>query len=657
VYPFSLEPFRLVEMIWPNVFGSDFGERTAWSSALPLPGTRPLLWVPSLYFGGFTLLLALSAVSLRRGPPWRTWLSAVAIVSLAGSLGQYGSPIWATRALDAVARSPALRDLTRHLGPLDPVEPGLIRADGRLRDGDGSFYWWLTQVLPGFRQFRFPSKLLVFTVLACSALGGLGWDALSIGRRRGMVILLVALLVTSLVLMACAYGKRSVILAALRAVELNTIFGPFEPAGGFAAILRALGQASIVFVLGLVAVGLVKSRPGWAGAFAVALTAADLALANVRYVVTVPQAIFDSRPQVLEIIEAAERKDPAPGPYRVHRMPAWAPLGWWVTPAVDRASELMAWENDTIQSKFGITWGIEYTESLGVGELSAYNAFFRGFRCLIRDPEAARRMQLALNRPIVYFPRRAFDLWNTRYFVVPMFPSDWNDEQRATASFVYRSDRLYPGDERFSGPDGNAEYKQWTGYHDFQVLRNDQAYPRAWIVHDARPIPTVRGTSRVDRRRCLDEMTYCHDLWREAGLQVFDPHIIAWIDGVTMRELARFLPGPAVRPNETVEVRYPDPQHVELSATLEAPGIVILSDVDYPGWELTIDGRPAPIHTVNLSMRGAAVDAGTHRLVYTYRPRSFLIGRIVSLVGLAALVVFGAICAVWPIDATVTGSL
>jgi hypothetical protein len=655
VYPFSLEPFRLVEMVWPNVFGSQFGEQTAWSNALPLPGTRPLLWVPSLYLGGFTLLLALGALSLRCGPPWRIWLSAVAMASLAGSLGQYSSPIWATRALAAATGSPALRDLAGHLGPLDPPDVVLIRADGRLRDGDGGFYWWMTQVLPGFRQFRFPSKLLVFTAMACSALAGLGWDALSNGRRRGVVILLLSFLAASLALMACAYRERPAILAAFRAVNLNAIFGPFDPPGGFAAIVASLAQASTVFGLGLVAVGLVRSRPGWAGALAIAATTADLALANARYVVTVPQAILDARPEVLEVIEAAERNDPSPGPYRVHRMPAWAPLDWWVTPSADRASELAAWEVATIQSKFGITWGIEYTESPGVGELSPYSATFRGFHCPIRDPEAARRMRLALNQPIVYFPRRSFDLWNTRYFVVPIYPSDWNDEQRAVASFVYGSERLYPPAERFRGPDGDAEYKRWTGYRDFQVLRNDQAYPRAWVVHGARPIPTIRGTSREDRRRCLDEMTYGHDLWRESGLRVFDPRAVGWIDVGTMRELARYLPGGAARPYETVKVTYPDPQRVELVATLESPGLVVLSDVYYPGWELTIDGRPAPIYKVNLIMRGAAVDAGTHRLVYSYRPRSFLIGRIISLVGLAALVLLAAICAVRPVDEGVAG--
>ncbi len=58
-------------------------------------------------------------------------------------------------------------------------------------------------------------------------------------------------------------------------------------------------------------------------------------------------------------------------------------------------------------------------------------------------------------------------------------------------------------------------------------------------------------------------------------------------------------------------------QRVELEAVLDRPGLVILADVYYPGWRLTIDGKPAPIYRTNRVMRGAAVPAGRSHLVYT----------------------------------------
>jgi uncharacterized membrane protein YfhO len=72
--------------------------------------------------------------------------------------------------------------------------------------------------------------------------------------------------------------------------------------------------------------------------------------------------------------------------------------------------------------------------------------------------------------------------------------------------------------------------------------------------------------------------------------------------------------------------------------------------VYYPGWELAIDGKPAPIHVVNRLMRGAAVPAGTHRLVYSYAPRSFLVGRVVSILGVVVLALLGVFCVRRPVD-------
>ena len=120
-------------------------------------------------------------------------------------------------------------------------------------------------------------------------------------------------------------------------------------------------------------------------------------------------------------------------------------------------------------------------------------------------------------------------------------------------------------------------------------------------------------------------------------------------------EVSPFLTGDAPKPTETVKVNYPTPQLVELEATLQSPGLVILADLFYPGWKLTIDGKEAPIYRVNLLMRGAAVPAGNHKLVYSYAPLSFRAGRIVSILGLGALALCGMACALRPIDRRVEG--
>ena len=56
---------------------------------------------------------------------------------------------------------------------------------------------------------------------------------------------------------------------------------------------------------------------------------------------------------------------------------------------------------------------------------------------------------------------------------------------------------------------------------------------------------------------------------------------------------------------------YPTPEKAVLDVRLDSSGPVILADAAYPGWELSIDGKSAPIYRVNGVMRGAAVSSGS----------------------------------------------
>jgi hypothetical protein len=655
-FQYSLEPFRLVGLIWPNILGARVGEQSYWIDALRLPGISTMEWVPSLYLGGLTAVLATSAMALRRGTPWQIWLTAVVVVSLVSSLGQYSSPIWLTRFVAAAAHSQALAGIVHDLGPLDRPDDAPIRFDGYLRDGDGGVYWWLTAILPGFRQFRYPCKFLIFTSLGLAALAGHGWDAISAGQSRRLSPLLSYLLASSLLLLIAVIWKRHDILA-LRAAASTSDLGPFDAQAGFWTIAGGLLQASIVFVLSLVAVRLVRVRSRLAGATVLALTTADLAVANSRLVLTIPQALMETQPEVLRIINAAEREKPSHGPYRVHRTPPWTPLGWKPTRAADRTSEYFTLQRDTLFQKHGINLGVEYTSSAGAAELYEYEWFFNGFQWFVPNGEIARALDLDPRRKVYYFPRRSFDIWNTRYFIVPLDRSGWESYPRGYAAFLYQSDVLYPALGNLRGPGAANAGEDRTEERDFQVLRNRHELPRAWIVHAARALPTFRETNWEDSERAFEEIAYSDDVWHEPPLKVFDPRIVAWVGRDKLKELAPFLPGRPPGLTEAVTVTYPSPQRAEIEAKLESAGLVILSDVYYPGWELTIDGKPAPIYRVNRLMRGAAVAAGKHRLVYTYQPRSFTVGRIISSLGVVALAAFSVVCCARPVGRIINSSV
>jgi hypothetical protein len=641
IFPFSLEPIRFVELIWPNIFGTHFGGNTSWLATLAPYAGRAEVWIPSLYVGGLTLLFALGALGFRGGPPERGWLTAVALVSLAASLGEFTGPLWWARWF---ARGAAV------LGPHDPYMPTTIRLDGYLRDGDGSFYWLLAMLLPGFRQFRFPSKLLTFTALGLAGLAGMGWDQLAASgcriRARVMFAGLVLLALTLIALAAVTVQHGPLVAALQRAgVGGMSLFGPFDPRGAVLSIQRALVQGGGVLAIGLALARWGRRTPALAGALAVAVMSADLALANARYVLTVPQELFETTPEVLSAIAEAERQKPAPGLYRIHRMPLWDPIVWKFEASDDRVRDFVVWERNTVQPKYGIHYGIQYTVALGVAELYDYEWFFGGFYRTIDKP-TARMLGARAGEKVVVYPRRAFDMWNTRYFVLPLFPNGWKDEHRGYAAFLPETEPVYPHLDDFEGPGGADRRRRWIERQDFQIVRNRNAYPRAWVVHSARFATPIKGLERTDRDALMEEILYPNDaFWHDREQRFFDPRLMAWVELEPQRqaELLPFLSGARSGDGEKVTIPVYSPQRVELDAVLDEPGLAILSDVYYPGWRLTIDGVAAPIYRVNRMMRGAAVPAGRHHLVYTYAPGSFALGGRITLAAMAALVAL----AVW----------
>jgi hypothetical protein len=361
-------------------------------------------------------------------------------------------------------------------------------------------------------------------------------------------------------------------------------------------------------------------------------------------VVTVPQAVFDGKSRLARLIEEAERRDPSPGPFRVHRMLLWYPLSWFKTGASDRALQVVRWEHDTLRPKYGLLDHLSYTLTGGSLEHFDYGLFFSGFDVPL-DPRRLTLRGARPGQPILYYTRRGFDLWNTRYFILPMEPAGWQEGSRGFASFLADREMIAPEPSLLEDPRNEQAREAWIRDEDWQLLRNRAAYPRAWVVHRARFSKPIRGLAFEERAEVMKEILYASDaFWFEPGRRVFDPHLVAWIETDDFQPLAPYVRGrPGPDPTETVTVTRHEPQRVELEVKLERPGIVVLADLYYPGWSLTIDGKPAPILRANRLMRGAAVTAGNHHLVYIYNPLSFRLGGLISLASIA----LGLVVGVW----------
>jgi hypothetical protein len=604
---FSVEPYRVVEWLWPNVFGTLTAGNRYWMTVLP-PLDRHRAWSLSLYFGALPCVLALGAAGFRGGPRWRGWLTAVAITSLLAAFGKFGTPL------------------------------GWTAQD----DGTGSVYWLFSTVLPGFRLFRYPGKLLTFTALALAGLAGVGWDEATAGRGRRGVVIAALLLMVTLVTLVAAWAGRNALTAAFSGTAGDVVFGPLDARGAVNDLLRGLVHGAIALALGLGLVIASRHWPRLANPAAVIVLAVDLAVANAGLVVTVPQEDFELTSEALEAIHQAEAARPDGGPFRVHRMRAWSPAGWSATGSDQRLRDLLRWERDTLQPGFGVPLGISYTvASESSIEDADYWPFFQPFPRTL-DARSAALLGAEPGQRILYYPRRGFDLWNTRYFILPASPGDWTEPNRGYAAFLEQTEMIYPDPTTLNGPESGESRSQWLLTKDVQIRRNLAEYPRAWIVHDVRPIKPAASSTDTARAAIVRSLVFQNDtLWSDPERPVFDPRKTAWVETETPEQLARALSHTPVVSLEMVQITHYGPQRVEIQATLSQPGLVILADAYHAGWRLTIDGAPATILRANRAMRGAVASAGVHRLVYAYEPRSFKVGAALSVTGMAALAMLG----------------
>jgi hypothetical protein len=115
-------------------------------------------------------------------------------------------------------------------------------------------------------------------------------------------------------------------------------------------------------------------------------------------------------------------------------------------------------------------------------------------------------------------------------------------------------------------------------------------------------------------------------------------------DGRTTVVTQRPLPGlptvpaaPAAGPAGRARIVTYEPERVVVQATATRAAELVLTDVHYPGWKVTLDGKPADLHRVDYLLRGTTLPAGSHRVEFRYEPLSWRVGWIVSLVSVIAL--------------------
>ncbi len=84
---------------------------------------------------------------------------------------------------------------------------------------------------------------------------------------------------------------------------------------------------------------------------------------------------------------------------------------------------------------------------------------------------------------------------------------------------------------------------------------------------------------------------------------------------------------------QAVIVRYA-PEQVVIQVESDSQAVLVLTDAFYPGWTAVVDGQTTTIYQMDVLFRAIMIPAGWHEVIFTFTPRSYENGRLLSLFGL-----------------------
>jgi hypothetical protein len=585
-YDFSIGPWRLAEYVWPNVGGRMYPTYRRWFSLLPAEGRT---WTPTLYCGLIPLLLALSAFRLRGDAARVHWLSWLVLLFTLASFGWYGVG-WAVRETYAL-----LGGDSSQLAIGAPV---------------GGLYWLMVTFLPTYIYFRYPAKLLPLVSLGLSQLAAIGWDRMFSERRPKFARGLLALggISGAAAFVIWCIGPR----VFNRAIRPDHSLGPFDSAGAYHDLLSAFVHASVV---ALAALWLLKKAwsqltgaPKWQLAL-ILLTAVELAVANAWLVPTASSDLWRHESPVAAAIKfqaAATQIDVAiPPRYFRGSLSTWRPPQFAKAGSAERPAEMAQWEHDTLFPKYNLASGWSLVDSYGSIKLMDYESFF--FVARQNGPQQADKSMLP--QPT------ALRLLGAEFLLLPEAQKPEFAEQVVS-------------DESPSN---------WPA--DSTLWRMKRTLPRAWIVHEVEtlsPLPHPLSISAVDERTkaVLFPNHKARDFRRTAVVETDHP-MAEWS--------SQNVPSEDAAADESCRIVRYEPQRVVIEAHLARPGLVVLSDAWFPGWQALVGPengpQEVPIYRTNRVLRGVWLSAGNHTIDFCFRPPSFYRGAAVSALAWLALAI------------------
>jgi hypothetical protein len=178
---------------------------------------------------------------------------------------------------------------------------------------------------------------------------------------------------------------------------------------------------------------------------------------------------------------------------------------------------------------------------------------------------------------------------------------------------------------------GPFDFKKWQPVYDhggIMILKNNRAMPRAWLV------AKVEAVEHEEALRGI----------RGESEHAFDPRDTVLLE-VKPENLPQ-LPGGPISAGSSARIVAYESNRLIVETDSPTAAMLIVSELNYPGWVATVDGNIVPIHTGNFLLRTVFLPAGKHQVEMRYTAPAARNGALISALSLM-LVVGLALCARW----------
>jgi len=168
-----------------------------------------------------------------------------------------------------------------------------------------------------------------------------------------------------------------------------------------------------------------------------------------------------------------------------------------------------------------------------------------------------------------------------------------------------------------------SDPSRWQHVEDLRntaVYANLRAMPRAWLV------PRIISL-QPDQILTATQTSILPD-----G-SAFNPQDMALVEEpLTMQSTPTGFSARAIATGESAT-------SIDLISNANAPAFLVLSDIFYPGWKATVDGRPAQIFQTDYVLRGIELPSGgRHKIHFYFYPTSFYLGLAITLFTILLLI-------------------